>query len=323
MSEHIISAYSLDGNGGGRPLNIDSINQEIKNQNLTWVHLDGSHADTRDWLQEVLPNIDSIMIDALLDQEIRPRMIQMDDDMLLILRGVNLNQKADPEDMISIRLWVDKNLIISIRFRSLKIISNIEEEIIKSTGPKNTGQFIVTLVSRLFDRIGPVLLDLDDMTDDIEEQIFSQEDLDLREEILIIRKQATMLRRHMAPQKDAISALCKSSVTWLSKNNKRDLYESHNQVTRYVEDLDAIRERSHIIKDELSNIMTDKLNKNMHMLSVIAVIFLPLGFLTGLFGVNIGGVPGVKDGNAFVIFCVILTVISVTQVVLFKKLKWF
>jgi zinc transporter len=135
--------------------------------------------------------------------------------------------------------------------------------------------------------------------------------------------QAIMFRRYMAPQRDAIEQLMLTDVTWLDGTHRRHLQESHNHVTRYVEDLDAIRERAQIVKDELANTLSDRLNRNMYVLSVIAAIFLPLGFLTGLFGINVGGIPGADNGNAFLLFCGLLVVIVVIQVLIFKKLKWF
>jgi len=92
---------------------------------------------------------------------------------------------------------------------------------------------------------------------------------------------------------------------------------------RYIEELEAIRERAQIVKDELSNILTEKLNKNMYVLSIIGAIFLPLGFLTGLLGINVGGIPGANYENAFSIFLAILFIIVFIQVFIFKKYKWF
>jgi len=56
---------------------------------------------------------------------------------------------------------------------------------------------------------------------------------------------------------------------------------------------------------------------------VVAAIFLPLGFLTGLLGINVGGIPGADNTGAFFIFCGILTLIVLMQVVIFKRFKWF
>ncbi len=323
MNDHIILSYTFDGKGNGKSLKNEDIASEIKSKKLAWVHLDANHQETKGWLQQEVSYLDPFIIEALLEDETRPRMIQVDDGALLILRGVNLNENSTPEDMVSIRIWIDKNRIISVRRRKLKAISDIEERIKSGKGPKDAGNFICMLISRLFERMEPVLTDLDDETDNIEEQILEDADSSLRESIVTIRKKAIMFRRYMAPQRDAIGQLRMSDLSWLSEANKRLIQESYNHVTRYVEDLDAIRERSQIVKDELSNILTDKLNKNMYILSVIAAIFLPLGFLTGLLGINVGGIPGTDNDSAFAFFSAILIIIVFAQVVIFRKLKWF
>ncbi|HBF99444.1 MAG TPA: zinc transporter ZntB, partial [Alphaproteobacteria bacterium] len=92
--------------------------------------------------------------------------------------------------------------------------------------------------------------------------------------------------------------------------------------TRFVEDLDAVRERSQIIQDELTTALSDKLNRNLYLLSIVAAIFLPLGFLTGLLGINVGGIPGTESPYAFGIFSAILVLIVGLQVVIFRKLHW-
>jgi zinc transporter len=78
-----------------------------------------------------------------------------------------------------------------------------------------------------------------------------------------------------------------------------------------------------VVKDELTNALADRLNRNTYVLSVIAAIFLPLGFLTGLMGINLGGIPGAASANAFWIFSAILVVLVVAQVVIFRMLRWF
>lgn len=114
-----------------------------------------------------------------------------------------------------------------------------------------------------------------------------------------------------------------SEQPWLDQMHKRRLQESLDRIVRYLEDLDAIRERAQIVKDELSNALADKMNKNMYVLSVIAAIFLPLGFLTGMLGINIGGIPGADNPWAFYIFTGILVGLVGLQTLVFKKLKWF
>jgi zinc transporter len=323
MSGPVLLSYGFDANGGGMALVGDAISQQIRDAKLAWVHLDVNNPETKPWLEKEVSYLDPFVVDALMADETRPRITEIDDGALIILRGVNLNENASPEDMISIRLWVDSHRIISLQKRQLKAVFDIEERIVAGRGPKDAGQFVCSLVSRLFERMEPVLTDLDEDTDNVEEKILENPDMSLRESIINIRKQAIVLRRYMAPQKDAIGQLRSSDLVWLSVGDKRHLQENYDRVLRYVEDLDAIRERAQIVKDELANILSDRLNKNMYVLSVIAAIFLPLGFLTGLLGINVGGIPGAEDGYAFWVFCGMLIVLVGFQIFLFKKLKWF
>ena len=64
------------------------------------------------------------------------------------------------------------------------------------------------------------------------------------------------------------------------------------------------------------------MNKKMYVLSIISAIFLPLTFLTGLLGINIGGIPGAQNDNAFYIFSIILVMVTSVQFYIFKKKKW-
>ncbi|MCB1531948.1 MAG: zinc transporter ZntB [Alphaproteobacteria bacterium] len=319
----ILHACTIEGDGNGKVLSGQAVTDKIRADSLAWVHLDANNPDTRKWIKSELTYLDDIIINALLANETRPRILEFDQGALLILRGVNLNENEEPEDMISIRLWIDKSRIISIQRRKLKAVTDIKEKLESGSGPKDAGDFIAMLSARLFERMEPIFSALDETLDDIEEQVMEEPDASERQNITNIRRQAIVFRRYIAPQRDVIAHLRTSEISWLDQNHKRHLQENLDRVIRYIEDLDAIRERAQIIKDELANILADRMNRNMYMLSVVAAIFLPLGFLTGLLGINVGGIPGADNPQAFAMFIGMLTVVVILQIWLFKKLKWF
>jgi len=296
----------------------------VEAEHLTWVHLDASNPRTKGWLEEETSYLDPFITDALLVDETRPRVTEIEDGAIMIFRGVNLNANEDPEDMVSVRLWVDDCRIITLQRRDVKALSEMVDKLKSSKrGPKTAGDFICMLVTRMFEHMEPVLATLEERVYEIEECLLDNPDYSLREGIVEVRKQAIMFRRYMAPQRDAITHLYSSEVSWLDTVNIRHLQENYNRIMRYVEDLDAVRERCQIVRDELANVLSDRLNKNMYILSVIASIFLPLTFLTGLFGINVSGIPGAYNNNAFVIITGAMVALTLIQVVIFKKLKWF
>ncbi|MFT7414283.1 MAG: zinc transporter [Methylophagaceae bacterium] len=92
---------------------------------------------------------------------------------------------------------------------------------------------------------------------------------------------------------------------------------------RHIENLDAARDCAAVIQEELNSRLSEQLNSRMYVLSVVTTVFLPLGFLTGLLGVNIAGIPGSNNNNAFWIFMTMLIVIVIGQIILFRWKKWF
>lgn len=323
-NEAVLSAYEFDGRGGGILLGDDTLAQTLKSDTaLAWAHLDATHPGARAWLHENVGYLDQLILDALLAEETRPRVTEHERGLLIILRGVNLNEDEEPEDMISIRLWIDEHRIISMRRRRLKAVQDIRTRLEQGTGPKNSAEFLVMLATRLFQRMEPVLIELDQRTDDIEEKIVEKPDAGCRHEIVDIRKKAIMLRRYIAPQKDVISFLRVCDMNWVAGIHRRQLQEIHDRLTRYVEDLDAIRERAQIVKDELGNALADRMNKNMYLLSIVAAVFLPLGFLTGLLGINVGGIPGADNDTAFWVVSGLCAGFVVSLTLIFRWLKWF
>lgn len=319
----VLHALAFNGEGGASPIEDEKIAEMLSSDTLTWIHLDANQSNTSSWFSSYAAELDSLIVEALLAEETRPRMLEHEDGVLLILRGVNLNLNAAPEDMVSIRLWIDAKQIISVRLRKLKAVTEIVENLKIGIGPTDAGDFIAELARRLFDRMEPVFSSLEEELDGLEENVMESPDACLRLGITQIRKQSIIFHRYISPQKEVISSLRLSKQPWLGDRQRRDLQETLDKIIRYLEDIEIVRERAHIIKDELTNTLSEKINRNLYFFSVIAAIFLPLGFLTGLLGVNVGGLPGANNPAAFVIFSSILVAVVTLQVALFKWLKWF
>jgi zinc transporter len=325
MSSPVLFSYILSGPDAGKALEGEAVERLLADHPLAWAHLDVGTPGAKEWVAEKLPYLDSHAIDALFAEETRPRATEIGDGLLVFLRGVNLNEGAEPDDMVSLRLWIDSERIVSTRRRDLKAVGDIELAVREGRGPQDSGGFLATLVERLTDRMEPVLNELDDSMDDYEEQVVDENDPDpdLRPAINEIRRKAIELRRYIAPQRDAVAAIRNVHRDWIDAMQVRRLVEAQDRLTRFVESLDNLRERGSILKDELASLLADRLNRNTYTLSVIAAIFLPLGFLTGLMGINLGGMPGAQSPYGFWAFTGLLVVIVAAMIWAFRRLKWF
>jgi zinc transporter len=81
-------------------------------------------------------------------------------------------------------------------------------------------------------------------------------------------------------------------------------------------------DRASITQEELNNKLSEQMNRAIYTLSIVAAIFLPLGLLTGLLGINVGGIPGAENRWAFILVVLILIDIAIGLLVWFKKIKW-
>ncbi|AXX90966.1 zinc transporter ZntB [Arcobacter suis] len=321
MIKKPVIAFLLDKKGGAVELSYEELNNVNTNGKILWAHFDYSSPEAIEWITNK-SGIDSIAIDALLTQETRPRTTILNDSLLIALRGVNLNKNSKPEDMVSIRLFISTDLIISTRKRDILSVAEIVDILKKGIGPKSSSEFLTELTYRITARMEDVINQIEDRTDSLEENLMDSVDLKFRNEILSIRRETIILRRYLFPQKEALNKLYSDKITWINEYERIELRETNDQLMRHIEELDTIRDKVSLIQEELSNTLSDQMNKKMYILSIISAIFLPLTFLTGLLGINIGGIPGAQNDNAFYIFSIILVMVTSAQFYIFKKKKW-
>ena len=137
-----------------------------------------------------------------------------------------------------------------------------------------------------------------------------------------IRQDIAYLRRFLLPQMTALTRLAAAREPWLSEDNRTEIRQDLDVVTRYVEGLEELRERAMIIQDAARHAAAERSGRTMYLLSLVAGLFLPLGFVTGLLGVNVGGIPGADKPWAFWALVGGLVGVGVLQWVWFRTRKW-
>jgi zinc transporter len=289
---------------------------------LLWLHIDYTDPEMAGWMRTE-SGVDAVVAEALLAPDTRPRSLVLGDGLLVILRGVNLNPDADPEDMVSVRIWMSDRRIISSGQRKLLSIDDLCREIEEGSGPASQGAFLVRLGELLADRIGEVVNDVDDVVDSLESDLLTAEHHDLRFALSSLRRQIVALRRHLAPQRDALARLVTERSSLIDDLVRMRLRELTDRMTRFVEDLDEARDRASVTHEELLNRLAELTNRRMYLLTMVAAIFMPLSFVTGLLGINVGGIPGADNSRGFLIVVGLLAVISVVQWAYFRWRKWF
>lgn len=281
-----------------------------------WWHFDLSDSHLADWCETHLP---AIPAGALLQPETRPRCDTYEDGLILNLRGINLNAGQPTDEMVSIRMWVTDAAIVTVRLRRVFAIDEIRQNAVAQMAPPTPAAFVTALVSRLTTRIQSEVSTISKLTEFFEADL-EDETTPIPKELTQSRRRVIRLRRYLDPQRAALNALSTSLL--IPKPDHPALRELANRTTMAVEELDALRDRLSAVQDDHDLDVARKQARNSFLLSVGAGIFLPISFLTGVFGVNLGGMPGVDNPWAFTALCAGMTALALILLLLIRRMQW-
>lgn len=321
--EPLIFAFEFDEEGGARRLNWEDIASGPAERLgvRRWLHLDRLSPEVRTWLVEQ-SGVDLVIDQALLQEDTRPRCVKHGPGYLINLRGVNLNEGADPEDMIAIRIWATNSVVISLRAFHIKATQDLRDRIMEGEVPASSGAILTYLAARLTDRIEPVVSDLEDQADSFEDQLIQEAGSLPKSALGNFRRRVLQLRRYIIPQRDALAQMAREGGDLFSADEILHLREIADRVTRIGEELDNIRDRSTVMQEEIVEERGERMNQRLFVLSIISAIFLPLGFVTGLFGVNVAGMPGTASPLAFTFLCLGMAGIAALLILILHKMRW-
>lgn len=298
-TDGLIFAVVFDGKGGGREVGWDEISSWKPADGTLWLHINTDGPRANDWVRNDSGVAPAVADTLLQPGDHRPRIQADDATMFAILRGVNFNPGADPEDLIGLHMWIEESLIISVRRRRVRSGQAIRERLAAGEGPRNAGEFLVTVSGLLLEPLGEQVEQIDDQIDAIEEAVVQESYQEVRGQLREARQLTIALRRYLSPQRDALAKLSTTKVKWLSDDNRAYMREIADSTTRYVEDLDSLRERASVIQEELTTQLAERTNKTVYVLTIFSAVLLPAALLTGLFGINVGGMPWVKSDAGF------------------------
>lgn len=314
-------AYLLDRKGSGHRIGWEGIATWQPEQGLLWAHFDITDPGPDQWLEDK-SGLEPPIAAALLAEDTRPRSAPSRNGLLVSLRGVNPNPGAEPDDMVSVRVWLERDRIFTTRHRPLQTSGEIRKALEDGEGPTSAGEFLAYLVENLVDRIGESVDELDANIDAAEEGLAEMNELDLRERLSELRRETAHLRRYLSPQRDALDRIYRQPDPILSESDNLAIREQADRVQRYLEDLDLIRERGMVTQEEILSRIAYEQNQRIYVLSVVAAIFLPLTFLTGLMGMNVGGLPGAQNRFGFTGVVLLMGALAAGIAVYFKRQKW-
>lgn len=317
----LIGAWLLDGTGRAREIGWAEVRGWTPEQGALWLHLNRGAATVKTYMMQEA-GLEPEVAEALLAPDVRPRVVPTTKGLLINLRGINFNPGADPEDMVALRVLLEGARLITTRQRRVMAIDDIRGRLMQGTGPKDTTDAFLAIAHALMLRIGQVLEELEDETDALEDELLADRAERLRDRLGLVRRRAVKIRRHLAPQREALNRLFVETTALIDERDRLVLRELADTTTRYVEDLDSVRDRAAVLQEEWGNRLAEAQNRNSYLLAVVAGMVLPLSLVTAVLGVNIGGMHEGAAGEAFWLLVAALCGLAVLQFVLYRVMRW-
>ncbi|MGM0585450.1 MAG: CorA family divalent cation transporter [Pseudomonadota bacterium] len=323
----LLWAFEIGPDGAARALSAEEAGGRPEAPGAwRWMHLDGGSEEAAAWLRGPA-GLPVRAAAALLAEDTRPRSAALGEGRLVILRGVDIDEAAQPRDMVAMRLWTDDARILSLTLRPMGAAEELREEAEAGELPGARGRFLALLAERLAEDVEPVLDMLEERFAALEEKALAapgEEAPDpeaMSDALAELRRMAIPLSRFVGPQREAMVEMRRAGEALLDAADRESLAETGDRLQRHVEDLAALRERAQALSEQIASDAMERTNRAMYMLSLVSVLFLPLGFLTGLLGVNLGGIPGAGNELGFWAFVGLLAVVAALEVWLIRRAR--
>ncbi|GAA0305933.1 zinc transporter ZntB [Sphingomonas oligophenolica] len=306
---------------GGKAERVEIKQALASEADLVWVHLTTNNEHAQTWLIDEAKAPDYI-VDALTATETRPRCDALGDGAFLNMRGRSSEETSSSDPLASVRIWATKGRVISVTRRALIAVDDVIEAI-EGGEIRDPGDLIAEFATAITRNLDPDVADLGDLLDDCEADLDADKVFELRRNVTKVRVAAIGYRRFLAPQRAALEKLAALPCDWLQDDDRLHLNSAADRAARMAEELESIRERAALTHEALTDLRAEQIDNRALIIAVVAMVFLPLTFITGLLGMNVDGIPYAHEPWAFDAVTATCGVIAAAISIYFIQQRWF
>jgi zinc transporter len=310
-------ALLLDGQGSARPIDREAVRRWRPRDGALWLTLDPRDEEDRRWLaaESGLPEGDR----AALLRPVRFTRFEVLDDggLQAALRMF----AADSDAPRGARLHLNEHRLIVVSADPFPALDACAERLARGAGPADVAGLILTVVRVATSQDQVAAFRLDEKVTSVEAA--AQHDPShalgaLRD----VQQRAASLRRSVGALRETLAQLRSNTPRWLDDADRAQLRDEVAEAGEIGETLDALVDRVRALQEYAQNKLSTALNDRLYLLTIVSAIMMPLSFVTGLLGVNVGGIPARETPWAFPALCALLALLGVGEYALLRRLRW-
>ena len=298
---------------------------------VTWINIDGLHEV--DQIEKIgnCFKIHPLILEDIANTGQRPKLDFFDSGLFLALKMLTINKESSTVQSEQISFVVGRNFVISFQERIGDVFEPVRERLRKLVSRvrfMNSDYLAYALVDAVVDAYFSVLEALSERIEAVEAQLIGDPGPESLEAIHELKRELIYMRKAVWPLREVIGGLSRTESEFIHESTDvylRDLYEHTVQV---IDTVETFRDMVSSLLDIYLSSISNKMNEVMKVLTIIATIFIPLGFLAGIYGMNFDtsvsslNMPELGLRYGYIFFWVVAVSISGGLFLFFKRKKW-
>lgn len=303
---------------------VQKIRKSISNKTVTWINIIGIHnSKVVEYIGKEF-SINPLILEDILSTNQRPKYELLDKHLYLVLNIIHYkpHKNIDTEQISIIQ---GKNYVITFQERDNKILDPLKERIAKDNGKirKMGADYLAySIVDTIVDNYYQVLEELGEELEKTEVKITKDAKQEDQQKLNQTKRELIKIRKSIWPLREMISGIQRLETRLISKNLKMYFKDLHDHIIQAIDTLETYRDTAHTMSELYMSSMSNKMNEIMKVLTIFSAIFIPLTFITGIYGMNFKYMYELHWEYGYLYAIGIMLVIGVSMLIFFKKKKW-
>ena len=318
----VVFAWAMTPSGKNHEIPLFDIADALNDPELSiWLHLNLTNSQVQRWLKNtpLIPDRVVEMIDEGVTRSRLERIEKLDDCLLMVMNDFHQEFGEKDSDSSLGTLWaiLTPRLMISLRNNPLRTTDRLRSDLRGGLlNPCSAIELFHELIDLRAEYLRTLLIRLSETMDDLEEILLKGKELPEHEYLGRIRIQCSRLRRQFSPELIALNRLQKRLPYWFSDEDKYRLNDDLDLLSYLVQEISNLYDRAKVLQDEQAAHVAEFNARNLQVLSVMTVIFLPMTLITGVMGMNMEDLPGLKES-----FYIVMVLMALTGAAVYISLK--
>jgi zinc transporter len=287
---------------------------------FSWLHAKSVDGKIRQWLQDE-ESIPEHIRAFLLSNETSPCLNSAAGGMYGTLADIKMEISDTGTEKGVLHFFLDGGRLITLRNQALHSTNLLRQEVASGEVFANPVELFAGLLRCLGDGFNTRVEILNDEVDDIEESVLSDRRSEDRAALSAIRRQLAELRRHINPERRLLQHFHRLRPAWVTPVAQEQLAQSMDAFNELHLTLEALYERAKLLQEEIASQMSEQMNRNLMALSILTALLMPATLVSGIFGMNVAGLPGIHDEYAFMVVIGLMLAMGLATVGLLKWMK--